>query len=188
MLLSSFLCNFSLPFLSITSSLCYLCLAGINAVRRVERDCVASLNALWLCLAVSSSPSWGARRAQLAAQNSPFSWRVVGRKKKKKVRRRFPACTFLLMDWHNRCFFTDSGTVLVFLAEMNSEERSLSSVILVPKFKLYSAWSCRSHPDYINLTAGITSCVSWVGKATNKTTSDNLVCNPEKYSLVSSYH
>lgn len=106
-------------------SACYLCLDEITAVRRVERDCVASLTALWLCLAVSSSPLWGARRAQLAAQNSPFSWRVVERK-------------------------------------------------------------INTHPDYINLTAAVASYASRVGK-TQPYTPHNLVCSPEKYSLVSDY-
>lgn len=57
---------------------CYHCLDEITAVRKVKRDCVASLNA---SLSASSSPLWGVHRPQLAAQNSPFSWREEGRKK-----------------------------------------------------------------------------------------------------------
>lgn len=45
-------------------------------------------------LAVSSSPLWGACRAQLAAQNSPFSWRVVEKENKHTPRLHQPNCRY----------------------------------------------------------------------------------------------
>lgn len=66
---------------SSTPWLCLLC-AAMLWVRRVWRDCVPQrgLSALWLPFAaLHTLPPphplpWGARRAQLATENSPFSW------------------------------------------------------------------------------------------------------------------
>lgn len=64
------------PYLSLFP--CYLCLAEITAARDCRKGLCCKPE---YSLAVSSSPLWGARRAQLAAQNSPFSWRVKGSEK-----------------------------------------------------------------------------------------------------------
>lgn len=117
---------------------CYPWLAEVTAVRRVERDCAASLSALWLCLVVFLSLV----RCTQGPAGSPEH--PVQLESSREIQKNW-ACTFLHMDWHIRyaCF-----KFKYFATFFDCDKQQV--ILFGPKMKLYSASSIAGHTHQPN--------------------------------------